>query len=82
MDAKNLVSDFVTFFRALIRPAATTLRGCPQCLLNKLQKIRNNAACRVLRVPESDRMFSHRLASLHWVPTNSRIQYTLLFSVL
>ena len=52
------------------------LSGCPQYLLNKLQKVKNNATRLVLRVPKTDHISLH-LASLHWLPIDSRIQYKL-----
>ena len=56
------------------------LSGCPQYLLNKLQKVQNNAARLVLRVSKTDHISPH-LAPLHWLPIDSRIQYKL-FSLL
>ena len=52
------------------------LFGCPQYLLNKLQKVQNNSARLVLRVSKTDHISLH-LASLHWLPIDSRIQYKL-----
>ena len=49
--------------------------GCPRYPLNKLQKVRT-AARLVLRFPKTDHT-SPRLASLHWLPFDSRIQYKL-----
>ena len=48
--------------------------GCLRYLLNKLQKVQNNAAHHVLRVPETDHFPPH-LASLHWLPIGSWIQF-------
>ena len=62
------------FFHVLI--IATLLFGCPQYLLNKLQKVQNNAARLVQRVSKTDHISPH-LASLHWLPIDSRIQYKL-----
>ena len=45
-------------------------------LLNKLQNVQNNAARLVLRVSETDYISPH-LASLFWLPIDSRIQYKL-----
>ena len=50
------------------------LFGCPQYLLNKLQKVQNNTARLVLRVSKTDHISPH-LASLHWLPIDSRIQF-------
>ena len=52
------------------------LFGCPQYLLNKLQKVQNNAARLVLRVSKTDHISPH-LASLHWLPIDSWMQYKL-----
>ena len=51
---------------------ATLLFGCPQYLLNKLQKVQNNAARLVPRVSKTDHISPH-LAYLHWLPIDSRI---------
>ena len=53
------------------------LYGCPQHLLNRLQKVQNNGARLILRVPMTDHISPH-LASLHWLPISSRIQYKIL----
>ena len=58
--------------------AKSPLSGCPQYLLNNIEKVQNNAACHVLSVPNNDHIFPH-LASLHWLPIDSRIQYKLAF---
>ena len=55
---------------------SSLLSGCPQYLLNKLQKVQNNAARLVLRVSKTDHITPH-LVSLHWLPVDSRIQYKL-----
>ena len=52
------------------------LCGCPHYLLNKLQKVENNTAHLVLRVSKTDHI-SPNLASLHWLPIDSRTQYKL-----
>ena len=72
---KTLVSAFV-----LSRPDScnSLLSGCPQYLLNKLQKVQNNPAHLIPRVPITDHTyFSPRLASFHWLLTDSQIQYKL-----
>ena len=50
------------------------LYGCPQYLLDRLQKLQNNAARLILRVRKYDHI-SHHLQSLHWLPINQRITY-------
>ena len=52
------------------------LLGCLQYLLNKLQKVQNNAARLVLKVSKMDHISPH-LDSLHWLPIDSQIQYKL-----
>ena len=70
---KTLVSDFVL---SRLDYCNSLLFECPQYLLNKLQKVQNNAAGVVLRVSKADHISPH-LASLHWLPIDSRIQYKL-----
>ena len=71
---KTLVSAYVL---SRLDHCNSLLFGCPQYLLNKLQLVQNNAARLVLRVSKTD--ISPHLASLHWLPTDSRIQYKLSF---
>ena len=52
------------------------LFGCPKYLLNKVQKVQNNAAHLVLRISKTDHISPH-LASLHWLLIDSWIQYKL-----
>ena len=68
---KTLVSFFVL---SCLDHCNSLLFDCPQYLLNKLQKVQNNAARLVLRVSKTDHISPH-FASLHWLPINSRIQY-------
>ena len=70
---KTLVSAFVL---SRLDYCNSLLFGCPQYLLNKLQKVQNNAGRLVLRVSKTDHISPH-LASLHWLPIDSRIQYKL-----
>ena len=70
---KNIVSAFVL---SRLDNCNSLLSGCSQYLLYKLQKVQNNAACLVLRIPKTDHISPH-LASLHWLPNDSRIQYKL-----
>ena len=70
---KTVVSAFVLL---LLDYCNTLLFDCPQYLLNKLQKVQNNAARLVLRVSKTDHI-SPYLASLHWLPIDSRVQYKL-----
>jgi hypothetical protein len=52
------------------------LAGCPKYLLSKLQKVQNNAARLILRIPRSAHV-TPSLHSLHWLPVDSRIEYKL-----
>ena len=57
------------------------LSGCPQYLLNKLQKVQNNAARLVLTVSNTDHI-SPYLASLHWCPLINGYSTNSLLSII
>ena len=64
------------FFRAL----TTAILSCLAVLSisNKLQKVQNNAACLVLRVPKTDHISPPPHPDfLHWLPIDSWIQHRL-----
>ena len=71
--AKTLVSAFVL---SRLDYCNSLLFGCPQYLLNKVQEVQNNAARLILRVSKMDHISPH-LASLHWLPIDSWMQYKL-----
>ena len=48
--------------------------NCPAEILDKLQRVQNNAARFVLRVPRSDHISPHP-RSLHWLPVEACITY-------
>ena len=50
--------------------------NCPAETLDKLQRVQNNAARLVLRVPRSDHISPH-LRTLHWLPIEARISYKI-----
>ena len=52
------------------------LSGCPQYLLNKLQKVQNAAARLVCKAKKSDHIHPI-LENLHWLPVTHRIQYKI-----
>ena len=52
------------------------LSGCPRSLILRLQKVQNNAARLILRIFKREHISPH-LASLHWLPIDSRIKYKL-----
>ena len=59
------------------------LYGCPQYLINRLQKVQNNASRFILKVPTTDYITPH-LQTLHWLPVNARIQnkiFSLCFKI-
>ena len=48
----------------------------PQHLLNRLQKVQNNAARLILKAPKTDHITPH-LRTLRWLPIDARIKYKL-----
>ena len=54
----------------------STLSGLPSSSLNRIQKVQNNAARRVLRKRKSDHV-NPLLEKLHWLPVESRIHYKI-----
>ena len=52
------------------------LFGCPQYLLNRLQKVKNNAARLIWKAPKTDHITPH-LRTLYWLPIDARIKYKL-----
>ena len=52
------------------------LCSCPQYLINRLQKVQNNAARLILKVPKTDHITPH-LQTLHWLPADARILYRI-----
>ena len=70
---KTLVSAFVLL---RLDYCNSLLSGCHQYLLNKLQKVQNNAARLILKAPKTERITPH-LRTLHWLPIDARIKYKL-----
>ena len=56
------------------------LYGCSQYLLNRLQKLQNNAAHLILRIHKSEHISPH-LRALHWLPIEARIKYKKLHAL-
>ena len=52
------------------------LSGCPRSLIRRLQKVQNNTARLILGISKREHISPH-LASLHWLPIDSRINYKL-----
>ena len=52
------------------------LSGCPRSLILRLQKVQNNAARLILGISKREHISPH-IASLHWLPIDSRIKYKL-----
>ena len=52
------------------------LYGCHEYLLDKLQRLQNNCARMIRRVPKFTPISPH-LAELHWLPIRYRIKYKL-----
>jgi hypothetical protein len=71
--AATLVSAFVL---SRLDYCNSILYGSHDYLLESLQRVQNNAARMVLRVPKKDHITPH-LLSLHWLPVSARIEYKL-----
>ena len=54
------------------------LAGCPKYLLSKLQKVQNSVARLIFRITRSAHVIP-MIHSLHWLPTEQRIEYKLSF---
>ena len=70
---KTLVCSFVL---SRLDYCNCLLSGCPQYLIDKLQRVQNNAARLVLRARKTDHV-TPLLHSLHWLPISSRINYKI-----
>lgn len=71
--ALTLVSAFIL---SRLDYCNALLYGCPQYLLNRLQKLQNNAARLILRIRKSEHISPH-LHALHWLPIEARIKYKI-----
>ena len=72
-DTKTLVSAFIL---SRIDYCNSLLCGCPQYLLQRVQKLQNCAARLTLRIPRSEHITPH-LRNLHWLPVEARIKYKI-----
>ena len=70
---KTLVCSFVL---SRLDYCNCLLSGSPQYLIDRLQRVQNNAARLVLRARKSDHA-TPLLRSLHWLPITARIKYKL-----
>ena len=70
---QTLVSAFIL---SRLDYCNSLLHGCPQYLLNRVQKLQNNAARLILRAGKSEHI-TPLLHSLHWLPVESRIKYKI-----
>ena len=69
----TLVSAFIL---SCLDYCNSLLSGCPRSLILRLQKVQNNAARLILGISKREHISPH-LASLHWLPIDSRIKYKL-----
>ena len=70
---KTLVCSFVL---SRLDYCNSLLAGCPQHLINKLQKVQNSAARLILQARKHDHI-TPLLHALHWLPVYARINYKL-----
>ena len=70
---KTLVCAFVL---SRIDYCNSLLSGCPEYVLDRLQKVQNSAARLVLRSRKRDHV-TPLLHTLHWLPVKARIEYKL-----
>ncbi|XP_030580839.1 uncharacterized protein LOC115777144, partial [Archocentrus centrarchus] len=73
-DAEKLIHAFIT---SRVDYCNSLLSGCPKSSLKSLQLIQN-AAARVLTGTRKREQISPILASLHWLPVKSRIEFKIL----
>ena len=76
LSVKAIQKLVLAFVRSRLVYCTSLLYGCPQYLINRLQKLQNNAARLILRVPKTDHITPH-LQTLHWLPVDARIQYKI-----
>jgi hypothetical protein len=71
---KTLVCAFVL---SRLDYANSLLSGCPQYLLDKLQRVQNTGARLVAKTKRKDHI-SPVLQALHWLPVRDRVNYKIL----
>ena len=62
-------------------PFVSILAGCPQVLLDKIQRVIHCSARLIYKTSKSARI-TPLLFDLHWLPMNSRIQYKIALTCL
>ena len=71
--SKTLVSSFIL---SRLDYCNSLLAGMPKDKLNRLQRVQNNAARLILKVPKSEHITPF-LKELHWLPIHLRIKYKI-----
>ena len=73
---RGLVDCFDSVWWRKIWSNLILLWGCPQYILDKLQKVQNEAARLVCKAKKSDHIHPF-LKTLHWLPVTHHIQYKI-----
>ena len=76
LTTEALIHWYLHFIVSRLDYCNSILSGCPRSLILRLQKVQNNAAPLILGTSIREDTSPH-LASLHWLPIDSRIKNKL-----